>query len=88
MNEIDIYPVGVLHELLIAYRLIRNGFPREAWGRLKRIPAMRSRRNAWNGYLAEPRDSAIPITRAGHGWTRRRALADLQRHMARVGGVR
>ncbi|WP_029931060.1 hypothetical protein [Nocardia otitidiscaviarum] len=84
MPEIDIYPVGVLEEILYAYRAItRLGMWREAWTHVKRIPAMWGRRNAWNGYLAEPRDSSL-CTRAGHGWTKRRALADLMRHMAEV----
>lgn len=82
--EIDVYPVGVLAELLFAYRIVvKLGKWGEAWNRLKRIPGMWYRRNSWNGYLAEP-CADIPILRCGHGWTKRRALADLRRHLAEL----
>jgi hypothetical protein len=80
-DGVDIYAVGVQYELGFAYNLALHGMWREGWGRLKRIPGMWGRRNAWNGYLAEPLDSSRPFTRAGHAWTRRRALADLRRHV-------
>jgi hypothetical protein len=38
-------------------------------------------RSALNGYLAEP-NMPIEFDRCGHGWTRRRALRDLERHLA------
>lgn len=83
-DEIDIYAVGVLYELGIAYNAARLNMWHEAWNRLRRIPGMWGRRNSWNGYLAEPLDSGR-CTRAGHGWTRRRALADLRQHMREIG---
>ncbi len=82
MLDVDIYSVGVLSELRCAYRAARIGRWREARPYLKRIPRMWGRRNAWNGYLAEPRTDG-PWTRAGHGWTRRRAYTDLMWHMRR-----
>lgn len=84
MPEIDIYPVGVLKELLFAYRVIaRAGMWREGWTHLKRIPKMWRKANVWNGYHAEPLDASL-CTRVGQGWTKQRALADLVQHMAEV----
>ncbi len=81
-DGIDIYAVGVLYELGYALNaVVRQRMWGEAWNRLKRIPGMWGRRNVWNGYLAEPLDSTVRITRAGAGWTRRRAAADLRRHI-------
>lgn len=80
---IDIYAVGVLFELGFAYNAACHGLWIHAWSRLRRIPGMWGRRSAWNGYLAEPLDYGR-CTRAGHGWTRRRALADLERNMREV----
>jgi hypothetical protein len=80
-DAVDVYAVGVLYELGFAYNLALRGMWTEARGRLDRIPGMWGRRNAWSGYLAEPIDSSRPFTRAGHAWSRRRALADLRRHM-------
>lgn len=84
MNEVDIYPVGVLADLLFASRAVKHGHWHEALRWLNRLPGVWGRRNAWNGYLAEPLDSNLPFTRAGHGWTKRRALADLTRHIHEV----
>lgn len=79
-DGIDVHAIGVLHELLFAYRCIQLGMWQTACGRLRRVPRMWSRRNAWNGFMAEPMKSGL-CTRAGCGWTRRRALADLKRQM-------
>lgn len=82
---VEFYRVGVLKELWLAYRCARFGRLGEACRRLRRIPGMWRRRSAWNGYLAEPQD--LPLFyfhRCGHGWTRRRALADLNRHLREV----
>lgn len=47
------------------------------------------RRSYWNGFLAEPVDLPDDAwTRCGHGWTRRRALRDLRRHVAQVSAKR
>ncbi len=43
----------------------------------------RTLKNYFNGFLAEPADDGT-WTRCGHGWTQRRALADLARHRADV----
>ena len=43
----------------------------------------RAVRNHFDGWRAE---HAYAGTRAGHGWTRRRALADLRRHLEREVG--
>lgn len=89
---IDIYPVGVLDRLLRLGRAIRTRNPeliRWALGQCgwearyivgrARERNWRAVRNAFNGYLAEHRTRGA---RCGHGWTRRRALRDLYRHLA------
>lgn len=81
LDGVDIYGTGVLYELGLAYNCIRLYHWREALNRLKRIPGMCGRRSSWHGYMAEFRDSTIRITRAGTGWTRRRAADDLYRHV-------
>ncbi len=80
----EIYRVGVLEELWFAYRCARFGRFSEARKHLHRIPGMWLRRSAWNGYLAEPLAPAVYFRRCGHGWTQRRALADLNRHLREV----
>lgn len=83
--RVEVYRVGVLEELWFAYRCVRFGRFRDAREHLRRIPGMWRRRSAWNGYLAEP--VGVPadhFRRSGHGWTRRRALADLNRHLREV----
>lgn len=87
MNEpikVDVYPVGLRDDLRRLWRAISNRRDNTARYRLKRMcrSAFRSR-SYWNGYLAEP--TACPPglrwTRCGHGWTKRRAVADLYRHL-------
>lgn len=46
------------------------------------------RRKAWHGYHAEPRVMPEGLQRIGTGWTRRRALANLQDHIDRAGAPR
>ncbi len=88
---IDVYPVGVLAELLRLGRALRSRQPqlaRWAMGKLWwefgyiahniRTRNWRAARNAFKGYLAEHRTRGH---RCGHGWTRRRALRDLYRHL-------
>lgn len=89
---IDVYPVGVLAELLRLGRALRSRrweAIRWALGRLgseaghiaRRARARRWRevKNSFNGYLAEHRTLG---TRCGSGWTKRRALTDLYGHLA------
>lgn len=95
---VDVYAVGVLAELLRLGRSLRARHPqaiRHALGRLRwtgsyligqaRARNWRAVRNTFNGYLAEHRSLG---SRAGRGWTRRRALADLYRHLAEIGADR
>ena len=89
--EIDVYPVGVLDDLLVAYRWARAGHPREALARLRysarglieraRDREWRSIRQAFNGYLAEPTPFPEGLKGCGHGWTKRRALRKLDDRM-------
>jgi hypothetical protein len=95
--RVDVYPVGVLSDLLRIRTALNPCAPRprnyapvvppvgwrrntiaHAWSSIRRSWR---RRNAWNGYLAEPTWQGY-WTRCGHGWTQRRALADLNRHLA------
>jgi len=73
-KEVDVYPVGLLWDLRhlgrsdvrFVVRLIRK----RHW---------RCLRNYFNGYLAEHPTAG---TRAGHRWTRSRALRDLELHLS------
>lgn len=92
---VDIYPVGLLADLLGLGRAIRARHPqaiRHALGSLRhRARYIRERardrnwravKNTFNGYLAEPSPwpDDSPLRRCGSGWTRRRALRSLHRH--------
>lgn len=82
--QVDVYPVGVLDTLQTVYQWTRHGHVADARHKLcwyVRFWQLWTNRGAWNGYLAEPLDHSVKFTRAGHGWTRRRALADLRRHL-------
>lgn len=79
--RIEVYPVGLRHD--IKRRRVRRGL----WY-LRRQAARREWRavkNYFNGYLAEPCPLPDGFIRCGSGWTRARALRDLQRRMARTG---
>lgn len=83
---IDVYPVGLLADLRFLYGTVRRA-PRhtpEAWRKLTNGWRQSWRQQSyWNGYLAEPKvDNAW--RRAGHGWTRRRAVRSLERHLQEV----
>jgi hypothetical protein len=82
-DSVDIYPVGLLHDLKhLRGRWWAEG-RRAAFNRFRREFARSWRsRSYWNGYLAE---TDLPIAkRAGHGWTKMRARLDLARHVAQV----
>ncbi len=92
---IDVYAVGWLADILRAWRCLtvpelagHRGnawrFLRQEWRyNVRQVKAgnWRAVRNSFNGYLAEHHTRG---TRCGHGWTRRRALRDLYRHLAEV----
>lgn len=90
MSDIDVYPVGVLSDLLYVRSAFRQRLGRrDALRRLRREPRYiwyqarrrnwRAIKNSFNGYLAEHRTDG---TRCGHAWTKNRALRDLERHLA------
>jgi hypothetical protein len=82
-DGVDVYPVGLLHDLRLAWGTVRHVPSRAGWalGKLGRGFGRGWRnRSYWNGYLAEPTVEG-QWTRCGHGWTRRRALRDLNRHV-------
>ena len=94
---VDVYPVGLLRDLRQFKGRLRHPpiGQRSAWGRLLydlRYPLRLLRRGEWralrmylNGYLAEPSPWPAGLRRCGSGWTRRRALSSLQRHIERGG---
>jgi hypothetical protein len=82
---VDIYPVGVLTELIRGrrtkqyraslrniIRVIKRDVEYRKWHALK---------SSFNGFLAEPDVMPGKLTRCGSGWTRKRALKDLQRRV-------
>jgi len=97
--DIDIYAVGWLKTFRSAWRCLTlpelAGHRRNAWRELRRgwrYMAYQARRRNWravkncfNGYLAEHRHLG---TRCGTGWTKRRALRDLHRHLDKTMGAR
>jgi hypothetical protein len=78
-REFDVYPVGLLRDLIQFddqfHLKNRRQALRTLWRHLRRSWR---RRNYWNGYLAEHRQLG---TRCGHGWTRSRAYRDLLEHL-------
>ncbi len=98
---VDVYPVGLLADLRIDWRNLRNRKALRAAGvrpslRIRwtvrhligcmRAGNWRAVKNTFNGYLAEPRDWPEGLRRCGSGWTRKRALRSLERHI-RAGGT-
>lgn len=94
-TTVDVYPVGVLAELLRLRNALRYRRPeaiRWALGRVRgevrfiaedaRVGNWRAVRNAVGGYHAEHRDFGL---RCGTGWTKRRAVRDLYRDLAELG---
>jgi len=74
VSAIDVYPVGLFRD--VKHRRFRSGLRYlrdQARGRNWRAVG-----NYFNGFLAEHPTLG---TRCGHGWTKRRALADLHRHI-------
>lgn len=89
---VDVYAVGVLADLLGLGRSLRARHPKAIRHALRTLRSTgrylirqarrrnwRAVKNAFNGYLAEHRTLG---SRCGHGWTRRRALRGLYRHLA------
>jgi hypothetical protein len=74
-GAVDVYPVGVLADLLHVWGALRCKGMSEAWRLLRYRSRGWTRRSSWNGYLAEVEG----VGHCGHGWTRRRALRSLER---------
>jgi hypothetical protein len=89
MEELDIYPVGLLQELIYFRRGYRHA---ESWSKLlyslkypfRRVGEgnWRAVRNYFNGYLAEPAEWPPGVTSCGRGWTRRAAVRDWHRKIS------
>jgi hypothetical protein len=75
-----VLPTNTTRASLITHTLTREA---RYVGRALRARNWRRARQSFNGYLAEPSwdDNGPTWTRCGHGWTRRRALRDLQQHL-------
>lgn len=88
-DQIDVYAIGWLQLLLTTGRCLRHGWIRQAWQNLRielrynlrqaRASNWRAVRSSFGGYHAEHRSLG---RRCGTGWTKRRALKDLHRHLA------
>ena len=86
LGKIDIYAVGLLHDLAqFIHTPARSHARSMLWYRLH-YPFKQARAGKWravrqwfNGYLAEPSEWPEGLTRCGTGWTRGRAYRDLQR---------
>ncbi len=84
-SYIEVYPVGVLMDLKHrkiqrSIRYLHYQFKARNWRAIK---------SSFNGYLAEWHyPPEMRHSRCGHGWTKRRALRDLGRHIveSNVGG--
>jgi len=91
MGEVDVYPVGLWHDLQHFRRGVHRPRRIQRLRYALRYPLRQARAGNWravknyfNGYLAEPADFPPGVTRCGSGWTRRRALRDWQRRAARA----
>lgn len=90
-DYIDVYPVGWLAALQRAGRSLRRLWFRRAWHWIRtelhytirhaRAGNWRAVRNTFNGYLAE---HDFRGSRAGTGWTKKRALRDLHVHLREI----
>ena len=91
---IDVYAVGLFWDLRTArgrwsHAGPRLGAHRDAvrflWRSFwRKRSTWRDRKNYFNGYLAEMTPWPEGVARCGSGWTRRRALASLQRQIDRA----
>jgi hypothetical protein len=89
--NVDVYPVGILRDVLEARRRRAMGMP-SWWHPLRASTrgiarAVRARdahrlKCIFNGYLAEPQELPPGLPRCGSGWTADRARRDLARRIA------
>ena len=95
MSAVDVYPVGWCHAIILSSRMLRARLPWSAatanisqeWRYTKRCIQRgdwRAVKNSLNGWLAEPSPFPDDLNRCGSGWTRARALRDLDRRMRKV----
>lgn len=100
-DGIDVYPVGWCAELIRLRRTYRRDVDlppvarRHVWRNLRRLARLsltraltgkwRALKNSLNGYMAEPTPWPEGLQRCGTGWTRGRALRDLNRRMRQPG---
>lgn len=94
MAQVDVYTVGVLSDMRLAYRATRRGkyelavsfleHSRKSVRRNIKARNWRALGNEFNGYLAEVNypPEGLRHSRCGHGWTRRRAVRRLGQYLA------
>lgn len=91
MPEVDVYPVGWLARLRMAWAMARSGRWRAAHCELAaewrycvaraRVGNWRAVRMTFNGWMAEPTPFPEGLRRCGSGWTKARARRRLDRMM-------
>lgn len=91
--SVDLYPIGVQYCLWVSYRMCSRGeFALAASQvrveiktqlRLIKSGGFRALRQHWLGTYAEPRDWPFWLKSVGRGWTKKRALADLNKRLVR-----
>jgi hypothetical protein len=90
--KVDIYPVGVLHDIK-RDRALRKIGRRRPWvrstakriGRNAKVGDWRGIRTMFNGHLAEIEPWPVELRKCGRGWTEKAALRDLNRKLRRAG---
>lgn len=84
--NVDLYAVGLLANLRMLKAYFKTGVDRK-WVRHHFWYSLRHnwrRKNFYNGWMAEPKDSSIPFKRCGTGWTRARAIRRLGSEISRA----
>ncbi len=88
IDDREVYPVGLLRDIKYFwsarkyYRLRGQSSCRIF---LTRFNIHKKQRNYYNGYLAEPYEWPTGVTKCGHAWTKRRAVAKLNKYCALAG---
>lgn len=91
LGKIDVYAVGLLHDLAAFVHTPDRKHARSMLRYRLRYPFRQAKAGNWravrqyfNGYMAEPSAWPEGLTRCGTGWTRGRAYRDLQRRAVRA----
>ncbi len=88
LDSREVYKVGLLSDIAFYWKARKNfkRLNRLAIGEfLTRFKQSYRRKSYWNGYLAEPYEWPWLLATCGHGWTKRRAVARLNKYCALAG---